>query len=112
MQSVELDLSHHNFFCPITGQAILSDEHFEPSEATLFAFLDDVGDFVFIRSDLETKCQQLEKDDDTTIDQFLCELLESVDSANLVCYSITTRGIACGPVSSTIRIAVDMDHSV
>ena len=110
MQNIELNLSHHNFYCPTTGKAIVSDEHFEPSNATLFAFLDDINEFIFIRDDLDLRGRALENDEGSA-DQLIGKLLENVDSTNFACYSITTSGMACGPVSSTIRIAVDMDYS-
>ena len=29
---------------------------------------------------------------------------------NLIVFSITTRGMACGPVSSTVHVGIDMNY--
>lgn len=45
-------------------------------------------------------------------DEFLevPDFLASVSFENLVCFEITTHGMACGPVSSTVWFVIDMDY--
>ncbi len=38
--------------------------------------------------------------------------LETDDEASCVCYMLTTRGIACGPVSHTLSVGFDMAADV
>ena len=43
MQIVPLELSHNSFFCPITGEQLLSLDYNHCSAATLFHFVDMEG---------------------------------------------------------------------
>lgn len=115
MHQVQLDLDHDNFFCPATGFHILGPEHYEPSPATLFVYPEDAGEFEWYSRDLEKLESTINSDE--VVDQ--CEdglsnverFLEAIkDKQNLVVFTITTSGIACGPVSSTIHICIDMNY--
>ena len=113
MQQVELVLEHYDFFCPVTGRRILGPEEFSPSPATAFVFPTQVDDFEFIREefakiDRKANTKKAMKDDpDGRFDRF-CEGLKGY--TNLVVFSITTCGVACGPVAWTTHIGIDMDH--
>lgn len=119
MQKVVLDLSHEYFFCPVTGQLIKDDHTYQPSPATMFTFVDDVGEFETLHPDLQEKWdkvkEQAEHEEEDEGDYIGTEdlfdrFLEQVNNPSLVCFIITTRGMACGPVSSTVRIGIDMDR--
>ncbi len=97
MQRVELALDHHDFFCPVTGQRILGPEEFTPSPATAFVFPTQVDEFEFVREefaeiDREANTEgAMEDDPDGRFGRF-CEGLKGY--ADLVVFSITTRGVA------------------
>ena len=42
-------------------------------------------------------------------DELFDTFLQAVNRKSLVCFIITTWGMACGPVASTIRIGIDMN---
>ena len=43
----------------------------------------------------------------SNVERFLAAIK---DKPNLVVFTITTSGIACGPVSSTVHICINMDY--
>ena len=51
MKQIELELDHVNFYCPVTGEQIVSSELCTPSPATAFIYLDEIGDFVEINEE-------------------------------------------------------------
>ena len=118
MQKVILDLSHEYFYCPVTGQLIKDDHTYQPSPATLFTFVDEVGDFETLHPNLQGKWDKIkeqaendeEEEDYIDTENLFDRFLEQVSITSLVCFIITTRGMACGPVSSTVRIGIDMNH--
>jgi len=83
---------------------------YEPSSATVFTFLDEVNDFQNISDDLQIGWDQLQADSDSDEDVFELfeKFLAKVDNDSIVCFTITTGG---GPVSSTVRIGIDMNFS-
>jgi hypothetical protein len=91
---------------------ISNDEVFQPSPATVFAYLDDVNDFEEISPELNELWERVKEeaeDDDFGTDLFE-KFAERIKDDAIVCFEITTCGIACGPVSSTIRIAINMNY--
>ena len=117
MKHVELSLSHFEFYCPVTGQQIQGEDHgFTPSRATAFCFLGETCDFEYAAEwVMETYEQCLASVDDdewnkdyTAFERMIGEKTAGLD--NLVCFSVTTSGIACGPVSSTVHFCIDMDY--
>ena len=122
MREAELDLPHNNFFCPVTGQQITGDDFANPEVPSIrFIYLPEVGEFETIHPDLEVIADQIqeeiakkEEEDEGFCEEFFDLFKEALkkDKANdsLVIYSITTSGIACGPVSETVHIGIDMDY--
>lgn len=120
MTLIELCLHHDNLYCPATGHHILSSEHFSPSPATEFVFPVEGDDFECISPELKRidekvnpegwEDELLDEDDDLDqpgrIERFLDAI---VDNPHLVVFKITTSGMACGPVSSTVYVGIDMD---
>ncbi len=94
---------------------MLSSERYKPSSGTLFDYSDSAGMFSWHcpeLEELEAKVNTEEvvnecEDDLTNLERFL-EALK--DRPNLVVFSITTFGIACGPVSDTVHICIDMNY--
>ena len=111
MQLIELDLGHSNFFCPATGQQIVSEDFFEPSPATRGVWNDEMTEEPQNLSDEMEDLWNAYVDgideDENWIE--LPDFLRGVDQPNWVTFAITTSGLACGPVSSTVWIVIDMD---
>ena len=115
MQHVQLDLSDDNFYCPATGFHILSAEHYEASPATLFVYPEDAGEFEWYSRELEKLEATINAEDVvnecedglSNVERFLATIK---DNPNLVVFTITTSGIACGPVSSTVHICINLDY--
>jgi hypothetical protein len=114
MQKINLDLSHFNFFCPVTGIQIASETEFNPSPALKYYYFD--GYFIHLSEDSKPLLADLDinLDDETpeiNWDNF--EIIQNkLASKNLVLFEITTSGVACGPMSSTAYICIDMDYSI
>ena len=115
MHHVQLVLSHDNFYCQATDFYVLSEEHYDASPATLFVYIEDAGEFEWYSPELEklestVNTEEIEdecEDGLSNIERFLAAIK---DKLNLVVFTITTSGIACGPVSSTVHICIDMDY--
>jgi hypothetical protein len=115
MYHVQLELSHDNFYCPVTGFHMLSAEHYEPSPATLFVYPEDAGEFEWHSPELEKLEATINteeimdecEDGLSNVERFIAALK---DMPNLVVFTITTSGMACGPVSSTVHICINMDY--
>ena len=115
MKQIELDLHHHDFFCPVTGEQIVGIQTpFEPSEATLFCFLDEIGEFQYAEEWIEnlynTYMEETDNDHADAFDKLLHAIGMKYD--NTVCFSITTGGMACGPMSSTVHFGIDFDYAI
>jgi hypothetical protein len=112
MQKVSLELDHFNFYCPVTGKLISSDQSYKASPATVFTYVDESGEFEDIIPELKEiweRVQEESGDEDCAIDLFE-KFVETIRDDGIVCFEITTCGIACGPVSSTVRIAINMNY--
>jgi len=112
MQIIDLDLSHDNFYCPATGHHIVGPQHYEASPALVGMWHCEVLEEPEIHdAALETSykeyLKQIEKEEEwPEMDEFLA----SFESPNFVAFKITTHGIACGPVSSTVWYVINMDY--
>ena len=117
MQIVDMDLDMgYSFFCPVTGKQIIGPEHFEASPATAFVFSADANDFDHLASELQPIWDAIldgedEDDEDFDGDQFETFREKVKDMPNLVLFGLTSHGIACGPVSSTVFIAIDFAYT-
>ena len=116
MKYIKLDLSHDNFYCPATGTHIQSKDHFEPVSSSLKAYwISDVGldEPAFNDAKLEeawaTLSAMLNENNEGIDWEDVEKFLDNYDQPNYVAYEITTGGIACGPVSSTVVFVIDMD---
>jgi hypothetical protein len=111
MIHVELDLDHDNFFCPATGHQILGGDTFEPSPATEFVFTNESGEFEHIAPKWEQLDKQVNTDEAMEDDPWerFQRFAKAIDEPKIVVFTITTSGIACGPVSSTVHIGINMN---
>ncbi len=121
MQKLELELDEMNFHCPATGKRVLcKDEATEPSPATKFVFMHEVGIMDCAAPGIEELydevCEAVEDSEDDAMasqypyEVFLEKLGEAKERESWVVFSITTCGFACGPVSSTVDVCIDMNY--
>jgi hypothetical protein len=111
MQRIELELDHHNFFCPVTGEQIMSEEDFTPSPALKICYIDDL--FVYVSDDLRPllTSKGIDVNEDPLYvdwDDFKA-IQDELTSNEFVMFEITNHGIACGPVSNTSYFCIDMN---
>jgi len=119
MQQVELELREdYEFFCPVTGKQILFEDDFIASPAMVFNYVDlEGGFFAFANDWLKNIIIELGLNigDEGWVgyedfDKIRTAIINTVETKNYVCFSITTRGMACGPRSSTAYICIDMGY--
>lgn len=119
MQIVELELNHYNFYCPATGHLILSDggDGTENAKSLKGLWVDEVfeeptfKDETFQKAWEEYYEKHLDEDTDFEFD-ILEKFLKETKNETWVCYKITTSGMACGPVSTTVWLVIDMDTEI
>jgi len=96
-------------FCPACGAAIYADDE-EVSDRcahVLFTYLSDTAEFDYV----SPACRSvIEAVLGATADQgqdFVNQVLRRLNSTSVLGLAITTKGMACGPVGSTVCVAVD-----
>jgi predicted RNA-binding Zn-ribbon protein involved in translation (DUF1610 family) len=109
--TVELEfpfgLSFEQFYCPACGKAILEqDEPFEAPKCQHleWIYLDGLGEFVFaapvVQERIDILSEKAKVDDDFDLYE---ELQKIWASSTKVIFSITTGGMAGGPIWETVR---------
>ena len=113
MSLIKLDIDDsYNFYCPVTGEQILGPESFTPSSATVFTFSPEAGDFDSIEEPYKAVWEEIVEqceDDYCSIDLwdvFCARIYE--DYPSVIIFGFTSYGMACGPVSHTIYVAIDL----
>ena len=115
MSLFEIDIDDSfNFYCPITGSQILGSDFYNPSAATAFTFSPEAGDFESIEEPYRTIWDEIDTvygEDEFGADLWsrFCERLHQ-EFPSVVVFGFTTHGMACGPVSITIFIAIDFAY--
>ena len=102
--------------CPRTGNIVLKADEATDQPASpyvTFVYVDEVGEFDFIRDDLRERLdaarEQLDLSDDDDYVSDLDVLLRHTFLGGVpMVYEITTSGMACGPVSFTVYIGFDL----
>ncbi len=127
MQIIPLELSQTTFFCPVTGEQLLSEDHYHSSPATLFHFIDiEGGDLINPTPEIELLYNEAldeiskgmhdnhkfkyDYSDEAKAFDILVHIKLN-DKANYVLFEICNSGIACGPISSTVFIGLDMNYT-
>jgi len=116
MQLLDLELDHFNFYCPATGEQILSDDDCNDNAKSFVGYwLDEfmteptiknkqlAADWEKFYDELEEKHNREPKYNE--VEQFLIDYPQQ----NWVIYKITNCGMACGPVCNTVFIVLDMN---
>lgn len=97
--------------CPACGAQVLkkNDAVTQPACAHVkFVYLAEIDDFDYLDARIES---QLEERRNAAPDDDLSngEMLRGLDGpSTCFVYELTTSGMACGPVSSTVRIGFDL----
>jgi hypothetical protein len=113
VNDIEVDISFR-FHCPVTGELVTGPEHHGPSSATAFLLGPEAEEFDFLSPELEPIWQAVrdahDEDEQSPWQLFeeFCQRLEGYE--NLVLFSLTSSGIACGPVSSTVHVCIDFSR--
>lgn len=115
MNLFELDIDDSfSFFCPVTGLQILGPDFFHPSAATVFTFSPEAGDFESIDEPYKAIWDEVE--DQFGEDEFGSDLWNRFcarlgkEHPELLVFGFTSHGMACGPVSNTIYVAIDFSY--
>jgi hypothetical protein len=95
-------------YCPACGHPIYEmDKNPQKCPHVLFTYLSEIGNFDYIIDDLKDTVDRINEfageEDINPVKTFLL----TIDSESTLCFSITTTGIAHGPVSSTVYVAID-----
>ena len=112
MQIIELDLSHSNFFCPVTGIQLFSEDSQSSSPALMAVWVQEVANEPDIyNSALEQKWEDWvaanEEEEDFCWD--VSEFLATVNEPNWVAFQITIGG---SMMPETATILIDMDYEI
>ena len=115
MQIIELDVDvDHCFFCPVTGKLILAPEEYAPSPATAFVLPPEAEDFDSMQPGLRRIWDKVRADsghEDAAPWELLEPFCKELDhEENLVLFNLTSHGMACGSVSSTVHLCIDFAH--
>ena len=105
---VEYEGPPADIYCPVCGAALYTQEEDATScEHVVFSYIPMIGVFDYVASYLKAQVAGImEKAEDEDIDP-VATLLGQLESKSILCFSITTSGIACGPTASTVYVAVD-----
>ena len=96
-----------NIYCPVCGAALYTQEEDATScEHVVFSYIPDIGEFDYVASYLKTQVDDIMETEDEDVEP-VATLLAQLESKSILCFSITTSGVACGPTSSTVYVAVD-----
>jgi hypothetical protein len=112
--------------CPISGQVIAAgydpsngetaDDYVEPNweaiPTVLFHYIPEIGEFDFIRPELQSKIDSVrerlgDQADDLDDFEILEAHVEKIGNVPLI-FHLITSGMACGPVSSSIYVGLDL----
>lgn len=110
MKIFEIDLPHETFYCPVTGMCLQTDtEGFADDVPSVMGYWigEVVEEPIIKNSVLEEAWQKFTGDGDLSCR--LTEFLSDYDNPSWVVFELTTSGIACGPVSSTIWYVIDLN---
>jgi hypothetical protein len=120
MQNIEIDWPFNaeppEIFCPICSAPILKngEELNDFCDHVEFVYLDEIGDFLFasksIAQAVEDAREKAENDNDDDFE--VIEFLDARSNPAGFSLALTTSGMACGPVSSTIRVGFDLAAGV
>jgi len=114
MQILHYERWDHRFHCPVTGQPVF-DEFGEPKAPSVRGvWVHEVPDEpMALAPELQTAWDAYvagldEEDADIDVDAFL----DTVEHDGWAAFCITSHGLACGPVSQTVWVVLDLGIEV
>jgi hypothetical protein len=72
----------------------------------------ELGEFDQVVSHLQVQVDSImdkSEEEDLDPEEKVEALLEQLNSKSILCFSVTSSGVACGPSSATVYVAVDFD---
>jgi len=114
MVELNFEDSPPEIYCPVCGIAIYADDKSDESSKCehpnckhlVFSYVDICDGFQYVAPYLQKQVESVFENEETEDDPVKA-LLNQMESNSILCYSITTSGMACGPVSSTVIVAFD-----
>ena len=94
-------------FCPVCGQLIMGEDEGDKCKHVMFTYIDVVGEFLDVAPKYKEILEKIEEDED--IRNPFAKAVEQIKEPGVLFLSLTSSGIACGPVSSTACVAVDFN---
>jgi hypothetical protein len=116
MEYTEFDSSNYKLYNPVIGDTIVDEWCNDDSESLIAYWIDEVfsepimNNPVFRKAweDFSEKYCEENEDDDPDY-EVLGEFLRDYENPQWKVYEITSCGMACGPVSTTVWMVVDKD---
>jgi hypothetical protein len=104
----KLEINEANaIFCPVCGHLIMGEDEGDKCKHVMFTYIDVVGEFLDVAPKYKEILRKIEEDEDVS-DPF-GEAVEKIKEPGVLFLSLTTSGVACGPVSSTACVAINFD---
>jgi len=107
--TVELEDEALKVHCPACGALICTPESCDPCPHVLFMYDDMVGDFHFIQPRLASVVDESKKAAQDEDFDALKVLIAVLDSPSMLCFGVTTTGMACVSISVTNYIGIEFD---
>ena len=102
-----------SIYCPVCATLILGPDPPPTCEHVLFSMIHEIGEFNQVAPHLQTHVDSVtEQAEEEGLDpeDMVAELLQRMDSKSVLSFSVTTSGVACGPASTTVYVAVDFNR--
>ena len=97
-----------DIYCPVCGTPIYAEGKSPSCEHVVFTYITEIGDFDHVAAHMEARVAAIREraEEDENLDP-VSTLLGQMESTSILCFSVTTSGVACGPTASTVYVAVD-----
>lgn len=94
------------FFCPACGAALMDRDQFagHPCPHLAFAYIDEAGEFAYVSPRLGAAAARADEDDDDPV----ATLAAKLPAGTSVVFELTTGGMGCGPVWSTVVFGIEL----
>lgn len=110
-----LDYSEYRIYNPRTGEVIVDEECNDDAKSLIGYWLDGfidkpvINDRKLLAAWEDFIVRHKEDNCESPYWEHLYKFLEDYDNPEWVCYEITSCGLACGPICSTVVYIVDKD---
>lgn len=112
---VEIDLPFGQdppgLYCPMCGKPV-HGENIDPScQHILFTYLDAAGGFMYVKPEVAKIVDKISDDENEDSEDLLKKLMKKINRKSAMCLSVTSSGMAGGPVSYTTYVGIDFAES-